>query len=211
MIYEYDGTQYPIVIIRKNNKNIYIRVNDDLEICATTGYFTTKHAVYELINNNKSAIDKMLKKRVNQQKRESKFYYLGQVYDIIIVPTIDEIMFDNNKIYVKSNEYLNKWLKKEIIKLFNERLQIIYPSFTENIAYPNLKIRKMKSRWGVCNRRNVSITLNSNLINYDISKLDYVIVHELSHFVNFNHSATFWLLVSKHCPNYKMIRKELKD
>ena len=81
----------------------------------------------------------------------------------------------------------------------------------ESIPKPNLKIRKMKTRWGVCNIENHNVTLNSELYRYDIECLDYVIVHELSHFIEANHSQDFWLQVSKYCPNYKEIRKKLKD
>ena len=69
----------------------------------------------------------------------------------------------------------------------------------------------MTSRWGVCNLKNKNITLNLDLLKYDIVCLDYVIVHELSHFIYPNHSSNFWQLVSKYCPNYKEIRKKLKS
>ena len=69
----------------------------------------------------------------------------------------------------------------------------------------------MTTRWGVCNRKNNTVTLNSELMKYSLDKLDYVIIHELSHFVHFNHSSDFWLLVSKYCINYKKVRKELRD
>ena len=69
----------------------------------------------------------------------------------------------------------------------------------------------MKSRWGVYNRKNHSITLNSHLIEYRLDKLEYVIYHELSHTTYFDHSKQFWLLVSKYCPKYKRIQKDLKE
>ena len=69
----------------------------------------------------------------------------------------------------------------------------------------------MKTRWGVCNIRDNSVTLNTKLIEYDIEKLDYVIIHELSHFIHFNHSKAFWNQVSIYTPNYKQIRKDLKE
>ena len=69
----------------------------------------------------------------------------------------------------------------------------------------------MKTRWGVCNIRDNSVTLNTRLIEYDIEKLDYVIIHELSHFIHFNHSKSFWKQVEKYTPDYKQIRNELKD
>ena len=69
----------------------------------------------------------------------------------------------------------------------------------------------MKSRWGVYNKVNHSVTLNSKLIEYPVEILDYVIIHELSHVQHFNHSKDFWALVSKYCPEYKIRRKELKE
>ena len=68
----------------------------------------------------------------------------------------------------------------------------------------------MKTRWGVCSKKGY-ITLNANLIKYDIKALDYVIIHELSHYVHFNHSKEFWKLVEKNYPNYKECKKILKE
>jgi len=69
----------------------------------------------------------------------------------------------------------------------------------------------MTSRWGVCNRKNKSITINTELVKKDLKYIDYVIIHELCHFVHFNHSSDFWKLVSKYCDNYKKLRKEMKE
>lgn len=106
---------------------------------------------------------------------------------------------------------LNKWLKKQIINIFSERYKICFSKFNEYLDMPMLKIRSMKSRWGVYNKKNHSITLNSHLIEYDISSLDYVIYHELCHTVHFDHSKAFWKLVAKYCPNYKQAKKDLKE
>lgn len=87
----------------------------------------------------------------------------------------------------------------------------MYSLFKEKIPYPKLKIRKMTSRWGVCNVKDKTVTLNFELIKRDIKYLDYVIVHELSHFIHPNHSKSFWFLVSKYIPNYKELRKEMRE
>ena len=87
----------------------------------------------------------------------------------------------------------------------------MFNKFVEVSNCPILKIRTMKTRWGVYNKLKHSITLNSRLIEYDYEKIDYVIIHELSHVIHFNHSNEFWNLVSKYCPEYKRIRKELKE
>ena len=92
-----------------------------------------------------------------------------------------------------------------------EHLNLQYNKFTKRIPYPELKIRKMTSRWGVCNIKTKVITLNLEWIKRDTKYLDYVIVHELSHFIHPNHSKNFWLQVSKYYPNYKEIRKYLRN
>ena len=68
----------------------------------------------------------------------------------------------------------------------------------------------MKTRWGVNNRGNNTITLNSELLKKDIDLLDYVIIHELCHFYEANHSPRFWAWVSKYYPDYKLARKRLR-
>ncbi len=209
MKYVIDGINYEVIIIKKNNKNTYIRVKEN-KIYVTTNYFVSKNYIKKLLDNNYQTVKKMLERSQNRQEKNDSFYFLGKKYDIIFVPTMD-IDIADNKIFVKNKEYLDKWLKKQIVKIYQERLDFIYSIYQEKIPYPQLRIRKMKTRWGVCNRKNNVVTLNSELIKYGINQIDYVIIHELSHFVYFDHSKEFWLQVSKYCPDYKEIRKVLKE
>ena len=86
-----------------------------------------------------------------------------------------------------------------------------YNLFDEDIPFPKLKIRSMKTRWGVCNKRDNSVTLNSKLIKYSIHEIDYVIIHELSHFVHFDHSREFWETVQYYMSDYKKAVAVLKE
>lgn len=203
-----DNINYPVEIIRKNNKNTYIRIKEGT-IVVTTSYFTTTKSILKLITDNQSSILKMLNKAEKKQEKNLNFYYFGTKYDVIYGFNTFEIT--ENKIYVKDEKILNKYLKTEITNIFSEHLMYWYSRFEETIPIPNLKIRNMTSRWGVCNIKNHNITLNYQLFKYDISCLDYVIVHELSHFIHPNHSSKFWCLVSKYYPNYKECRKMLKE
>ncbi len=210
MKYVIDGTQYEVILVKKNNKNTYIRVKEDGKIYVTTNFLVSKNYIKQLLDNNYSTIKKMVERNKIKQEKNKSFYFLGKKYDIIIVPTFD-IDITDDKIFVKSEDYLNKWLKKQIEKIYKERLDYIYNLYQEKIPYPKLRIRKMSTRWGVCNRSNNVVTLNSELIKYGIRQIDYVIVHELSHFIYFDHSKNFWLQVSKYCKDYKEIRKTLKE
>lgn len=205
--YILNGIEYPIEIIRKNNKNTYIRVRDNT-IIVTTNYFVGTRKIEELINSNKAFIDKALTKSINK-KEDTSFKLFGKKYDIVYGFQTTEI--EENKIYTKDEKTLNKYLSKYIYNIYEEKLNYWYNIFEENIPVPNLKIRKMTSRWGVCNIKNKNVTLNLELSKYDIEALNYVIVHELSHFIHPNHSKEFWSLVAKYYPNYKEVRKYLKN
>jgi predicted metal-dependent hydrolase len=211
MKYKINGIYYDVIIEKKNNKNTYIRVKDDFTIHVTTNYFTSKRSILTLLRNNHDSLITMIDEKLKQQEKENNFYYMGRKYDIIVVSTLKTIEFDENHVYVKSMDSLNRWYKKEMKNLFKEKIDYYYNQFEEDIPYPILKIRKMKTRWGVCNKRDDSITLNSNLMKYDVSALEYVVVHELSHFVHFDHSKQFWETVKKYYPNYKRSIALLKD
>lgn len=208
--YKLNGETYKVLVIKKNNKNTYIKIKDDMTICVTTNYLTTKREVKTILDNEKLFLQKALSKAKKKMEKASSFYYLGQKYDIIKVP-FDDIQLDSNKIYTKDDTMLEKWLKLETKRVFNERLTYNYDLFDEDIPFPKLKIRSMKTRWGVCNKRDDSVTLNSKLIEYGIREIDYVIIHELSHFVHFDHSREFWQTVEKYMPDYKKSVEVLKE
>ena len=208
MVFKYNDKEYEIVIVRKNNKNTYIRVKED-KIYVTTNYFTTKGAIKKLIDDNYNSIIKMIDK-VNKRKiNENLFYLFGKHYDIIY-NKIDSVKIVDDKIYVKDESTFNKWFNSYIRTTYSNHLEYWYNIFEEEIPIPNLKIRKMKTRWGVCNTKNHNVTLNLELCRYNIECLDYVIVHELSHFIEANHSKKFWAVVEKYYPNYKTVRKSLR-
>ena len=210
MEYVIDDRILKVIIHRKNNKNIYVRINEDLQIVVTCNHLIQQQEIINLLNANSKMLSKMLKQRVKQKERNEQFYYFGQIYDIIVVPAIDEIDIVENYIYVKDNKMLDKWVTNESQKVFLRHYNYWYNCFTEDIPYYQLRLRKMKTRWGVCNKKSKTITLNANLFKYDIMCLDYVIIHELSHLVYFDHSKNFWDLVFKNYPNYKQAKKLLK-
>lgn len=205
--YIFNNKEYQIEVIRKNNKNTYLRVKDN-KIVVTTNYLTSNRTISKLITSNKEFIDRALTKSISKSE-DTSFKLFDREYDIIYGFKDTEV--DNNKIYTKDEKSLNKYLSLYITNIYSERLDYWYNKFEEDIPVPNLKVRKMTSRWGVCNIKNHNVTLNSELSKYDIKALDYVIVHELSHFIHHNHSKDFWLLVGKYYPKYKEVRKYLRD
>ena len=206
----YNNKDYDIIIDKNlKRKNTYIRVKKDLKITVTTNYFTSNYSIEKLIKDNYDRICKMIDLEEIKIKNNNGFYYLGKQY-ILIKKDIKDIIFDDDKVYMNNNFNIDNWYKKQAKKLFQERLDYNYSKFTRKIPYPKLRIRKMTSRWGVCNIKTHVITLNLELIKRDIAYLDYVIIHEMSHLIHGDHSKSFWKLVENNMPNYKKYKEEMK-
>ena len=202
---------YDIVVEKKKGqKNTYIRVKKDLKVTVTTNLFTSNHFIQSLISDNYEKIGKMIDAQEVKAKNNNGFFYLGKQYVIVYLDQ-EGITFQGDKVFVSHDFDFDHWYKKQAKKLFLERLNWNYEKFTRKIPYPKLRIRKMTSRWGVCNVRSHTITLNLELMKRDIAYLDYVIIHEMSHLIYGDHSASFWKLVEENMPHYKKFREEMKE
>ena len=210
MFIQINNYKIEIVIIRKKIKNIYLRVKEDLKLYVTAHPLVSQKEIKKLISQNEKSIIKMYEKMVKQKKYDQEFYYLGDKYDIIYNENIKRVEISDNKIIVKDEKMLNKFWKDECLRIFSKRVEDLKPLFSYLPKF-TLRIRFMKTRWGVCNRSKNIVTLNSELLKKDRTLLDYVIIHELCHFKYPNHSADFWQEVAKYYPYYKMARKMLKE
>ena len=209
-----DEVEYNIIIERKAfKKNITIRLKDDMNFYVSCNISTPEFVIKKLFNDSKDSLRRMIKKvtiRANRHKEEeNNFYYLGKKFDIVYLNQ-KGLTMTYDRIYVPHDFDFDKWYLKEAKKIFQDELDRIYNDFVYKIPYPSLTIRKMKTRWGVCNYKTKRVTLNFNLIKKDIKYLDYVIIHELSHLLYHDHSKDFWKCVEANMPEYKDIRKDLK-
>jgi len=101
-----------------------------------------------------------------------------------------------------------KAIKIEAKNYLPERLKILAERF--NFKYNKVALKNQKTRFGSCSFCN-NINLNINLMTHDFDEIDYVLIHELVHTKIKNHSESFWKEVEKHCPDYKKLRKKLKN
>lgn len=98
-------------------------------------------------------------------------------------------------------------LKRRAAKILLSRLEFFNQYY--NYKYSRLSVRDQKTRWGSCTRGGI-LSFNCRLALLPEKLLDYVVVHELCHIKEMNHSARFWLLVSKTIPDYLERRRELR-
>ena len=199
-----------IKIIYKKNKNIYFRFDNEKNLIVTTPLHTSTKKILQLIKENEKALTKMLERTKRKIDNNNEIRLLGLKYEIKIDETYKDIVLDNGIIYAKNEKILNKYITNLTQKTFIEEINKVLKQMP-NIPKFILKIRKMKSRWGVCNYIKKTVTLNSELIKYERRIIDYVIIHEFSHFTHHNHGSEFWNLVSTYYPEYKKARKELRE
>lgn len=103
-------------------------------------------------------------------------------------------------------DFLRQRLSVE--RLIRERLA--YFNNFYNFKYNRVSVRNQKTRWGSCSRRG-ALSFNVRLGSLPPDLQDYIIVHELCHLQEFNHSAAFWSLVAKQVPSYLKVRRRLKQ
>ncbi|MFZ2187161.1 MAG: M48 family metallopeptidase [Candidatus Moraniibacteriota bacterium] len=92
-------------------------------------------------------------------------------------------------------------------KLIGERLAYFQPAYP--VTWKRVSVRNQKTRWGSCSRSG-NLSFNYRLLLLPAHLCDYVIVHELCHLVEMNHSPRFWALVARTFPDYRELRRELK-
>lgn len=202
-----DGNIYNYVVNYKNIKNIYLRVKSDKVIYVSANRFVSKKSVEDMILQNKEFIYSSLKKIDNKNEENHKLKYLGNDLELIIS---DKTYIDGKFVYAKDYDSAKQYIYSLAYDVFENRLNSIKPQF-DYLPNFKLKVRRMKTRWGVCNKKSMTVTLNLELITKDVHLIDYVIVHELSHFKHMDHSKLFWEEVGMHYPYYKRARKELNS
>ncbi len=102
--------------------------------------------------------------------------------------------------------------KNEALRLFNDISARYFLHFAAilNGQMPLIKVRDMKTRWGVCHPKKCTITLNLQLLNKPLAAVEYVILHEYVHFLVSGHGKNFWQTVAAYMPDYKERRRLLK-
>jgi len=98
-------------------------------------------------------------------------------------------------------------LQARALACFRERLA--FHAEAMDLALPVLSLSSARTRWGSCSRDS-GIRLNWRLIHLPLELTDYVAIHELAHLVEMNHSARFWAVVERACPDWRQRRAELK-
>jgi hypothetical protein len=152
--------------------------------------------------------------------------YLGRQYRLKVQelqadePSIERVKLSSGFLLVwTANPYdtgqvralVEGWYRRQAERVFGERLDSLLPRFQHlAVQRPKLNIRHMRARWGSCGA-NGTVTLNLKLVQVSKPLIDYVIVHELCHLVEHNHSKRYYALLDRMLPDWRTRRQQLND
>lgn len=104
-----------------------------------------------------------------------------------------------------------KWWKKQALEKLTQRVDYWYPIIEKyGVSKPRVYVRRMKTLWGSCSAERGAVTFNLFLIKAKEACIDYVVLHELTHFLYPNHSKLFYAFLSNYMPDWKE-RKQILD
>ena len=221
----------PYLLTRKPVKNVNLRIKPEGEVLVSANNSVSTDFIDAFIEKKQRYIFSVLSRYEEKKKlfqAVPKRYVSGESYDLLgkslrlkVEANKEENVYtDGVYIFLKVKDkddfrhkeiMMSKWLKQYQTTVFEELLQEKYLLFEKyGVTYPTLKIRNMTSRWGSCQPKKGIITLNSKLIEAPRNCIEYVILHELVHFIHPNHSRQFWDFVAMMIPDWKERKEELE-
>jgi len=173
-------------------------------------------------------INKQCTKFIEQQRQTKReyvsgetHYFLGRKYRLNVIYTNSHQKVEITKkthidLHIKPNTSIEKReallnrfyrmeLKKQSPSLINKWSKII------GVKVNQINIKKMKTKWGTSNPNYNRIWLNLELAKYSIHCIEYVIVHEMTHFLEKNHTEKFYRLMDSFLPNWQQYKNELNN
>jgi len=205
---------------------IWVKIQPESGLVVTVPlYYDKSHLEKFLISKSDWIIkhleryEKLNKEMSDNNKRAETIYYLGNKYSLISITGSTErdvtVNKGNKSIYfplknkdTDLNEHLVKWLKNECRSFLewktNEFCNVI------PVKYNRIYIRDQKTRWGSCSVKK-NLSFNWRIIMMPERVIDYIIIHELCHLKYMDHSHTFWNMVAKYSPDWKLQRKWLRS
>lgn len=210
----------------KRNKNaagIRLRIASGGKIVVTAPWYVPEFAIRAFVASKSEWIENHLSTRVPKKKGiPEKITLFGkETFNLKItevhqktprIQKVENCLQIGISPLIKNKEKavldaIQIFYKQEAEQYFTEKL----PYFAQELGvkYKKFTVKNQSSRWGSCSVDG-NINLNSQLMLAPKDVIDYVIVHELCHLKEMNHSPAFWHHVASICPNYKILRDWLK-
>lgn len=210
---------YPIKVLFTNNRNVYFEKKDNIFILKINK-LTSLDSLYLKEFMEKSIKSFLAKKDLPSMEineNEKYFYYLGKkiFYELnndLILFNINDETFELRKTKsAKPSKIIWNFLNEKLLLILDKLIEKNIPSIYPKLKKYELKVLNKKSAWGTNYVNKALITFSKYLILFNINIIEYVVIHELVHFLHQNHSKKFWQKINLFCLNYKEKIKALNE
>lgn len=211
----------PDLILRSPRRSLCLSISKDGKLIVHAPRRLSVNEIYKYIKEKEKWIISKQKEietklAINKEIISYKeFLFLGKKYSLKIVNGLKKIELSDDCILIPSNiendcilQKVKLWYIKHAKKILFERLE--YFANLMQLDYASIKLCNNKTRWGSCDSKR-NIKLNYRLIMLPHKAVDFVLIHELAHIIEFNHSKQFYKIISKVMPSYKLQQKILKE
>jgi len=215
---------YRLIKSKKRRKTISLHIKEDGKIVIYTPFRTPKWEIEKFIDGKLSWIVEKISEREKRIKEGEKtfrpgekFLYLGEWYPLEIQESSNKkraltlafgkFILDHDHIPEARDLFCN-WYKKEAKEKITER--VIRYSDRFQLLPEGIKITSARSRWGSCSRDN-RLSFSWRIIMASLTIIDYVLIHELVHIREKNHSSKFWNYLESVLPDYRNRRRWLRE
>ena len=212
----------PTSITRSKRKTISISISKTGEVSVRAPMFVSDKKIEDFILSKQKWIeDKLNKINANTQTFQDVINYkkllvFGDKFTPVYSSNTKIELDDYGKILIpakfKTPDKVFKKTKDWYKQLANDIIINRAINFTKSLRLTpsKIKINDSRGRWGACNSRG-EIILNFRIAMLPPFLIDYVIIHELSHLIEMNHSPKFWNIMSIFMPNYKKAKEQIKN
>lgn len=227
-----DGEVLEYELERKRVKNVNLRVRTDGSVYVSANRYVSVAQIedfitsnYDFIQNARAKYEKIRNSNpvgsLSEYKNGEKICVFGQIKTLKVVQSDKNyVESDENNIavYVKNPDDIalkmktfESYKRKTLMNVLNEICNRIYPTFKSyGVDFPEIRIRKMVSRWGSCMPTKKVVTFNTALFFVPIDCVEYVAVHEFTHFLHPNHSKEFHSAMTVFMPDWEIRKQKLQ-
>lgn len=218
-----DALKIPYIVKKGKYKRLSMTFDRKGNFVVKVPKMVSMTKVDEFILNNFDWVKKQYDKLIVTKRQYvdgEKYLFLGKEYttryfenkhEEVILTNTELIIYARKCDPTSFKKVIDKWLYKQAELVFNEMLSAAFNKMKDYLPkYPHLIIKHYSSRWGCCYPKKNEIIINIDAIHLPFELINYVIYHELCHFVYLNHSPAFHQFLAEWVPNERKLHREFK-
>ncbi len=211
------------MLIRSKRRSISLHIAEDGWLLVRAPYWLSEDTIRKFVKDKENWIRRTRIGRIEEKEKIQKINVdvlnswkiniLGKSHKVVLDNRQDKFIQTSNELIFPSGskeqlaEILQRWFVNASESYLGQRIEILADQFL--LPFDHLGWSRAKSRWGSCSAKR-KIILNRRLFYAPTEISDYVIIHELSHLQEANHSIKFWKRVEEKLPDYALRRHWLR-